>query len=75
MAYIILSLRFTMVVRLIVSSRWKDFVDPQTPRTAQDSIRVVASPYPTGTFALLVMKSFACCTNARLSGKYSWLKY
>ena len=68
MAYMILCLRFTLVVRLIASSRWKVFSNLRLRATRKTRYEWLAKPYSTGTFTLLDAPSFACRTNASIKG-------
>ena len=66
MAYIILCVRFTYLVR------WKKI---QLRHRRNTRYGWVANPYPTGTCTLQDASSFAWRTNALLIGKFCWVNF
>ncbi len=66
MAYVILCLRFTLLVRLVLPATQIFLISGF--RTARKTrYGWLARPYPTGTFTLQDATSFACRTNAAIS--------
>ena len=68
MAYIIRCLRFTLIVRLIVSSHWKAIPILKLRTTRKTRYRWLARPYPTGTFTLQDASSLLDALTLTISG-------